>query len=561
MKKRNLVMLILLFTLCFTSVVYGNDVNNHHGAISLLPPFVAIILAFITKNVVISLFVGVLSGTFILSLTSFNFISVLAGSFNKFISLIITSLADPWNAGIVMQVLVIGGVIELIAKTGGAKAVAEKLSKYAKTPVSAQVITWIMGLLLFFDDYANALIVGPIMRPIFDKMGISREKLAFIVDATAAPIAGVALISTWIGLEVGLIQEGYASFDISVDGYSVFLQTIPYRFYNIYMLAFVLISAITLRDFGSMYIVESNARTIKNAGYKSNSNNSSNSDFEPKEGVKLSIYNAVIPIATLVISAFINFYFSGYNAVMESGTPQDISYLINSPLSIHSLSIAYGNTDASVALLQSAVLASIVSIAMAIIKKIYTLTEAIETWVNGMQKLVITGVILVLAWSLGDVISLLGGAQYLVENLSHTIKPELLPTIIFIFAGLISFSTGTAYGTLSILMPLAIPMAITLNPFNDLSFTVITTSAVLAGAIFGDHCSPISDTTILSSTGASCSHIDHVKTQSLYAFSVFSISILFGYLPAGFGVPLTIILPVGLLSLVATLSIFGKKVE
>ncbi len=559
MKKRNLILLTLLFIFCFTSVVYGSDGGSNYGILSLLPPLVAIILAFVTKNVVVSLFIGILSGTFVLSTNSSSIIEITMQSFTKFVSLIIGALADPWNAGIVMQVLVIGGVIELISKTGGAKAAAEKLSMYAKTPVSAQIITWVMGLLLFFDDYANALIVGPIMRPIFDKMSISREKLAFIVDATAAPIAGIALISTWIGLEVGLIQEGYSSFNIDVDGYTIFLQSIPYRFYNIYMLAFVLISAVTLKDFGSMYIAEKNSRTYKISKENYSANDNSN-DFEPKEGVELSIYNAVIPIATLVISAFINFYFSGYNAIMESGTELQVAYLTESPLSIRSLAIAYGNTDASVALLESAILASIVAIAMAVIKKIYTLAEAIETWIHGMQKLIITGVILVLAWSLGDVISLLGGAEYLVENLSHAIMPQLLPTIIFIFASVISFSTGTAYGTLSILMPLAIPMAISINPYNDLSFTVITTSAVLAGAIFGDHCSPISDTTILSSTGSSCSHIDHVKTQSLYAFCVFLVSIVFGYLPAGFGIPIYIILPIGILSLFAIFAIFGKKV-
>lgn len=562
MNKKSSLMLTLMFVFILTSAVYGSNGmvdSNNYGIISLLPPIIAIVLAFITKNVIISLFLGAITGTFILTIDSSNILKSIFETFDIFINLTISTLSDPWNSGIILQVLVIGGVIELITKMGGAQAVAEKLTKYAKTPVSAQIITWTMGILLFFDDYANALIVGPIMKPIFDKLKISREKLAFIVDATAAPIAGVALISTWIGLEVGLIQEGYASVGVTVDGYSMFLQTIPYRFYNIYMLIFVFISAITLRDFGNMYKVELSTRR------QISLNDESEDEFDTSEpefkGDGYSALNAVLPILTLIFGSLFTFYYSGYKSVMVSGSINEVNYLLNAPFSLRSLSIAFGNADASVALLESALLASIVAIGIALIRKIFTLSKALETWIAGMEKLLLTGVILILAWNLGEVISQLGVASFLIENLGNSIKPEFLPSIIFILSSVISFSTGTAYGTLAILMPIAIPMAVTLNPNTDLSFTIVTASAVLAGAIFGDHCSPISDTTILSSTGSSCEHINHVNTQVLYAIVVFVISILFGYLPAGFGVPIFIIMPIGIISIIVIFKIFGKKVS
>ena len=233
--------------------------------------------------------------------------------------------------------------------------------------------------------------------------------------------------------------------------------------------------------------------------------------------------------------------------------------MINSPFSFKGIMEAFAASDASVALFQSALFASIVAILMGVCKKIFTLSEAIEVWVDGMKGLIITGVILILAWSLGSVIKELGTAYYLVEVLKGAIPAFLLPSLIFILGAVISFSTGTAYGTMSILMPLAIPLAYSINP--DMSFVVVCTSAVLTGAIFGDHCSPISDTTILSSMGAGCNHIEHVKTQIWYSLFVAAVTILFGYIPSGFGVPIYIVLPISLIALYVGVQIFGKKVE
>ena len=563
--KRIFGLTMMIFMLS-TTFVFAAEVEpavsnaDRFGLFTLIPPIVAIVLAFITKNVVISLFIGVLSGGFILNLTGFNVFGALTQAFLDFIDRALNSLADPWNAGIIMQVLVIGGVINLVAKMGGAKAIAEALAKKAKTAKSTQLITWFLGICVFFDDYANSLIVGPIMRPVADKMKISRERLAFIIDATAAPIAGLAIISTWIGLEVSLISEGFETIGVEASGFGVFLQTIPYRFYNILILAFIVITTITLREFGPMRKAEIAARKLNDLTSKEVVVTSSHMDeLEPKEGVKLSIWNAIVPIGALIISAVVAFYYSGYSTIMAGDDTAIQAIITNSPLSFKAILETFAASDASVALFQSALFASIVAIIMSVCKKIFTISEAIEAWVDGMKGLIITGVILILAWSLGSVIKELGTAQYLVEALNGAIPAFLLPSLIFVLGAVISFSTGTAYGTMSILMPLAIPLAYKINP--EMSFVIVSTSAVLTGAIFGDHCSPISDTTILSSMGAGCNHIDHVKTQMWYALFVAAITILFGYIPAGFGLPIYIVLPMSFVALFIGIMIFGKKVE
>ena len=563
--KRIFGLTMMIFMLS-TTFVFAAEVEpavsnaDRFGLFTLIPPIVAIVLAFITKNVVISLFIGVLSGGFILNLTGFNVFGALTQAFLDFIDRALNSLADPWNAGIIMQVLVIGGVINLVAKMGGAKAIAEALAKKAKTAKSTQLITWFLGICVFFDDYANSLIVGPIMRPVADKMKISRERLAFIIDATAAPIAGLAIISTWIGLEVSLISEGFETIGVEASGFGVFLQTIPYRFYNILILAFIVITTITLREFGPMRKAEIAARKSKDlAGEEVVATSSHMDELEPKEGVKLSIWNAIVPIGALIISSVVAFYYSGYSTIMAGDDTAIQAIITNSPLSFKAILETFAASDASVALFQSALFASIVAIIMSVCKKIFTISEAIEAWVDGMKGLIITGVILILAWSLGSVIKELGTAQYLVEALNGAIPAFLLPSLIFVLGAVISFSTGTAYGTISILMPLAIPLAYKINP--EMSFVIVSTSAVLTGAIFGDHCSPISDTTILSSMGAGCNHIDHVKTQMWYALFVAAITKLFGYIPAGFGLPIYIVLPMSFVALFIGIMIFGKKVE
>ncbi|GAA0819888.1 Na+/H+ antiporter NhaC family protein [Clostridium tertium] len=568
-KSLKVLLMTIMMTLLSTSIVFAAEVDtatsnaNHYGLLTLIPPVVAIVLAFLTKNVIISLFIGTLSGTFLVQLVDNSFLSAIVQSFLDFVSRILNSLADPWNAGIILQVLVIGGVIHLVAKMGGAKAVAEALARKAKTAKSTQVVTLLLGLAVFFDDYANSLIVGPIMKPVADKMKISRERLAFIIDATAAPIAGLAIVSTWIGLEVGLINDAFINgIGQEVDAFGVFLQTIPYRFYNILILVFVFITSILLKEFGPMYRAEVEARrrglSFEEEEVASDSN-MDHDELEPKEGIKLSIWNAIIPIGVLVITALLCFYFSGYSAIMGGEDVALQGIMTNSPLSFKAIQEAFSASDASVALFQSALVASIVSIIMGVAKKIFTVSEAIDTWIDGMKPLLITGVILLLAWSLSSVIKDLGTAKYLVSLLSGSLPNFLLPSLIFILGAIISFATGTAYGTMGILMPLAIPLAYSMNP--DMSYVIVSTSAVLTGAIFGDHCSPISDTTILSSMGAGCNHIAHVNTQMWYALFIAAITILFGYIPAGFGLQWYIVLPISIIAVFLGVQILGKKVE
>lgn len=537
----------------------GADIGASYGIVTLLPPLIAISLAFITKNVVISLFIGVMSGCFILSINDTNFLNAILVSYLDFISRVLAQLSDPWNAGIILQVLAIGGVVHLVGRMGGARAVAEKLVKHAKTPVSAHIITWFLGLLVFFDDYANALIVGPIMRPVFDKMKISREKLAFIVDATAAPIAGIALISTWIGFEIGVINDSFVAEGLEfTSAFNIFISTIPFRFYNIFMLAFVIIIAITGRDFGSMY--KAGQRTLDGDIGKENLAVSENSDsLKEVENVEANIWNALIPIGVLVFASLLSFYFSGYSAIMSGNDVALIESVRSNPLSLQSFQNCFGNADASVALFQSALFAGIVAMFMGVIKKIFTVEEAINSWIDGMKTLLMTGVILLLAWSLGSVIGDLGTADYL-SNIVVTlgIPNFLLPAIIFVFGSIISFSTGTSYGTMGVLMPLAVSISAAVSN-GDANFAIICTSAVLTGAIFGDHCSPISDTTILSSMGSSTNHINHVKTQMPYALFVGAVTIVLGYIPAGLGVSPILILPISIVVMYFIFRLVGKK--
>ncbi|RQN09863.1 Na+/H+ antiporter NhaC family protein [Clostridium butyricum] len=556
-----LVVLMMPTIAAFASDDVAGDNAAKFGLLTILPPLVAIALAFITKNVVISLFLGTVSGCFLLQISGNNIIYAIVNSFLDFVQRALNSLADPWNAGIVLQVMVIGGVISLVSKMGGAKAIAEALAKRAKTPRSAQLITWLLGILVFFDDYANSLIVGPIMKPVADKMKISREKLSFIIDATAAPIAGIMIISTWIGLEVGLIKDGFESIGQSADAFGVFLNTIPYRFYNILILVFVVATSYFLRDFGPMRKAEIKARKgqISETNKEIALDKAAEDEMAPKEGVKLSIWNAIIPIGALMISALISFYYSGYTSIMGGEDAALQAIMTNSPMSFTAIREAFSASDASVALFQSALFASIVAIAMGVGKKIFTFSEAVDVWVDGMKGLIITGVILILAWSLSSVIKELGTAAFLVQMLSNSVPKFLLPSIIFILGAVISFATGTAYGTMGILMPLAIPLSYSISP--DFGYVVISTSAVLTGAIFGDHCSPISDTTIMSSMGAGCHHIDHVKTQMPYALTVAAITVICGYIPAGLGISVWIVLPIAAIVTCGVVYFVGKPVD
>ncbi len=557
---------IFLFLAILPIAVFAEEKDNTvtYGVLTLLPPLVAIILAFITRNVIFSLFMGIFTGTFMVNISGTN---IFTSFFNAFVDMsgkMVGSMADSWNAGIIMQVLTIGGMIAVITKMGGPKAIAQKLAQKAKTPASAQFYTWIMGFFIFFDDYANSLVIGPIMKPVTDRLKIAREKLAFIIDSTAAPIAGLALISTWVGYELSLIKDAYETIgQAQVNAFAIFVETLPYRFYNILMLAFVFISALSLREFGPMHTAAKRAYEkgqLTDPKTDSNLMNQENSFMLPKEDVEYSIFNAIIPIVVLIVVAIVGFYLNGVSALEG-----DILKAVQAnPYSFASIREAFGAADASIVIFEAALLASLLAIAMGLQQKIFSLHEAIETWVYGAKALVITAVILILAWSLSAVMKELGTAQYLVKMLSDTTPQFILPSIIFILGSIISFSTGTSYGTMGILMPLTIPLASAIGINTGLedvalhNYIVLNVGAVLTGAIFGDHCSPISDTSILSSMASSCNHMDHISTQLPYALFIGFISIVFGYLPATLGVSVYLLLALGLLVIYLVIRFYGK---
>ena len=547
-----------------------------YGVWTLIPPLLALLLAFLTRNVILSLFLGVLSGTWMVAIVSGDLLGSITGAFFNSTDYFIGTLADRWDAGIIMQVLVIGALIALITRMGGMRAIADLVVKIAKGPRSAQITMWISSWVIFFDDYANALIIGPIMRPLCDKYRISREKLAYIVDSTAAPVAGIMLISTWIGTELVNINEGLAIAGVTgVTAYGIFIDTIPYRFYNIMALFFVFATAFLLRDFGPMLKAEIRARTTgETINPGSEVMETEKVVDEEKEEIKENygilktskkvtppnIWNALIPVGVLIISAVVLFYTNGAAAVGAEAL-EGLSFF-------EAVREAYSASDASIVLFQAGLLACIVAIIMGFVEKIFTLKDGIETWAHGMKSMLFVCIVLILAWSIGSVIGDLGTAHFLVSNLSDVLPQFIVPALIFIIAAVVSFATGTAYGTMAILLPLCIPLAAAIVGITGMEITssgdayvyiLMCSSAVLTGAIFGDHSSPISDTSILSSMGAGCSLLDHVITQIVYAVTV-GVVVIAGYILVGLGLNVWITLLVMAAILVLILLFVGKKV-
>jgi len=530
------------------------------GIWTVIPPLAAISLAFVTQNVVLSLLVGVLVGSFLLNVNGNLFESVSA-SFIVSTEYMLEVISDSWNAGIVLQCLTIGGCVGVITRLGGARSIAKALSKFAKGRISAQIVAFFMSVVIFFDDYAGAIIAGPIARPITDKFKISRERLCFIIDSTAAPIAGIALISTWIGAEISYIKSGLDLAGITdISPYALFVSTIPYRFYNILAIAFVVISSVMLRDYGPM--VEAQNKVFRD-GFVSGTETDANSEMDPlllPKDENSSIWLAVIPLAILVFGSFIGFYLNGRAAILESGSVEAINIMVNHPFSFDALREAFGEADASIVIFQVALFASVAAILLGVLAKKFNIAEGIEVWLAGVKNLMIIGVILILVWALTSTVYDLEMAAFLVEALEGTLPVFLLPAIIFALAALTSFATGTSFGTMGILLPMAIPLAHQFMP-GDMGFLYACSGAVLTGAIFGDHCTPISDTTILSAMGCSCDILAHVKTQMPYALTVAGITLVFAYLPMGLGVSLWVLWPICLGLIVLVLFLFGKRTD
>jgi Na+/H+ antiporter NhaC len=522
------------------------------GLLSIIPPLIAIGLALALRQVIISLLLGIFIGAVIVY--DYN---PLIGLIRLIDTYIINAVDDRSHIQIIVFTFLFGGVIGIISKGGGTRGIANLLTKFARTRRSGMISTWLSGLIIFFDDYSNSLIVGNLMRPITDRLKISREKLAFIVDATAAPVASIFLISSWIGFEIGLIQDGLNSIGSTENAYDVFIQTIPYRFYPIAMLIFVFLIAYMRRDFGEMYRAEK--RTVEeNKVIRDGA--SVSDDFYDTENVfgkeeKAKWYNGLVPLLILIFGTIAVLLYTGIQSLDEQG------------ITDYGLREIIGSADSYVALLWSSFISCFVAGIMILFQKIMNLKEVIDAWFNGVRSMLLAIIILVLAWSIGAITQDVKTADYIVSMITDAISPRYLPVIIFITCALISFATGTSFGTMAIMMPIVIPLsdAVT-SMYNYSSADQIlilhgVISSVLAGSVFGDHCSPISDTTILSSMASRCDLMDHVRTQLPYAILVGIVCMLVGDIPTAFGFPayLSLIIIAGVL--VGVLFLIGKRVE
>lgn len=532
---------------------------EHFGLWSLLPPLVAIVLAFKTRQVLPSLFAAIWVGA-----TIIHGGNIFVGFGSTITDYIAGSVASEWNAGIIIFDIALGGTIGIVAKSGGAKAIADWLAKKAKTASSGMVATWAMGLIIFFDDYSNTLLVGNTMRPLTDKLKISREKLAFLTDATAAPVASMAFISTWIAYEMGLLREAFTSIGVEANIYGVFLQSIPFRFYSIIMLGFVFIIAKSGRDYGPMLTAERRARhegkLIADGSTPLASKELTEMDI--KEGVPHLIRNAVIPILTIVVMVVVGLYINGKAAILGGDNSQLIALVSNDPFSFVAIREIIGSSNAAVAMMWASFAGTFVAAGLVLVQKTLTVEETVNAWIDGAKSLVIAIMVLVLAWSIGSVASDLGTADYLISILAGRIPASIIPLAVFVLGCLIAFTTGTSWGTTAILMPIAVPLVFQLSGGDTGTLLMATIGAVFTGAVFGDHCSPISDTTIMSSMASASDHIDHVKTQAPYALTVAVIAIVIGYLPVALvGINPFLSIIAGLLISYAIIQRFGEKVE
>ncbi|MDN5279300.1 MAG: hypothetical protein PWR01_3265 [Clostridiales bacterium] len=620
------------------------SIRTINGWLSIFPPLIAIILAFITKEVISSLFIGIWFGATLVY--DFNPLLGFLRALDKYL---LNALADPGHAAIVIFSCSLGGMVGVINRTGGMQGIVTLISNMVRGPRSAQLATWLMGVLIFFDDYANTLIVGNSMRPVTDANKISREKLSYIVDSTAAPVAGIAILSTWIGYEIGLIRQAYIDLGIAeTNFYGVFLQTIPFRFYCILALFFGLLVCLSRRDFGPMLDAEDRSfNEGKVLGDEANPISSPESAApELPEDMPKRWFNAAIPIAIVLFGTFFGLLADGgmfashYDATAISTSKggadmkkmtiisiapdtriitcssEDENYLklkydektilsdgseaqkpnmaaiealgegneiyvtaLDSAMSIgEKVRIAFGGADSTRVLIWVSIIGSIIAILLGRIQGLIAFEEGAKAWIDGVRMLCMAICIMLLAWTINGICSELSTAKFVVELVTDVIPYWLLPSIIFILACFISFSTGTSWGTMAILLPISIPLAYHLNMqhYKEVialspdapemmlylkNMILVSIGAVLEGSIFGDHCSPISDTTIMSSMASGSDHIDHVKTQAPYAILVGLTSILLCYIPAGLGVSPMLLIPFSMLILVGFVMMFGKNAE
>ena len=529
---------------------WETSIRSLPGWLTLLPPLFAIFMALVFRQVYVALFAGIWLGAFIIK--DFN---PVVGFFHVVEHYVIDSFAGSsgWDhTSIAVFTLMLGGLVGVVSANGGTAGIVRSVSRLATTPARGQVATWLMGILIFFDDYTNTLIVGNTMRPVTDRLRISREKLAYIVDSTAAPVACIAVITSWIGFEISLIKDAFNSLGmIDRNPFTTFVASIPYSYYPILTILFVFFIARLNRDYGPMLTAERRARRgdgLLAPGAMPISN--IDSDIRAAEDVPQRWFNAVFPILVVVVGTVWGLIQTG-RAEVPDGTLFD----------------ALRSGNSFVALLWSSFAGCVAAILMTISQRILSVAETMNAWASGVKSMTPAIVILVLAWSIGQVCTDIHTADYLVSKLSGVIAPQLLPVLIFLVAAAVSFSTGTSWGTMTILTPLCIPLVIQVSQLGDLSAAAMngvllsSISAILSGAVFGDHCSPISDTTIMSSMASTSDHIDHVRTQLPYALTVTIVAIVIGYVPTALGVPSIATLGVGAVAVWAIVRFVGRPVS
>ena len=498
---------------------------------SLLPPIIAIGLALITKEVYSSLFIGIVSGAIIASIS-------LNTGFEGFMSLIvkdgiISNIADSYNVGILVFLVVLGTIVVLMNKAGGSHAYGEWASKHIKTRVGASLSTFLLGALIFVDDYFNCLTVGSVMRPVTDKHQISRSKLAYLIDATAAPVCIIAPISSWAAAVSGTVKD--------VNGIQLFISTIPYNLYALLTLIMVIFIAVTNVDFGPMRTHELNAI---NGDLFTTRNSVFENDDKPSTS-KGRVIDLVLPVVILIAFCVLGMLYTG--GLFSGENVVD----------------AFANCDASYGLSLGSIGSLIVIMIYFMLRGVLKFTECVDSIVDGFKQMCPAILILLFAWTLKTMTNQLGAAEYvknLVEN-AHAVQ-ILLPLILFLVALGLSFATGTSWGTFGILIPIVTGVfsaQLTDAAQNGIpEMVIICISACLAGAVCGDHCSPISDTTIMASIGAQCDHVNHVSTQLPYAMTVAAVSAM-GYLLSGFVQNVFIVLGASLILMIAALFVIRLR--
>ncbi len=544
------------------AVVAQAETRAIAGWLSILPPLLAIGMALLFRRVLPALFLGVWLGAWIAY--GLTFAGLWQGLLDAFGVYVLEALGDPGHAAIVLFSLMIGGMVGVISKNGGMHGIVQWVVRWASDAKRGQVATGVLGIVIFFDDYANTLIVGNTMRPVTDKLRISREKLAYLVDSTAAPVASLALVTTWIGFEVGLINEALDTLPALQDlsGYGVFLESILYRFYPWLALFFVFAIAFTDREFGPMLKAERRARSgggVLHPDANVDETAAGGETLAPKAGKPQRAMNAVLPVCVLVFGTLFFLYTTGIEAARQMFAAGEIEEV--------TLRTIIGEADSYLSLMWASLLSAVTAIVLSVGQRILTLEESVEAWYEGLKFMLFAMLVLVLAWALAETTEVLHTAEFLGAALSEALPPGLVPAIIFVLAAAIAFATGTSWGTMGILMPLVVPLTWQVMQADRIAdpahyyLLYNAVSCVLAGAVWGDHCSPISDTTILSSMASGCDHIAHVNTQLPYALTVGLVAVALGTIPTGFGFPWWISMLVSAGLLIAILRFYGKPLD